>query len=211
MDAFAEFHAFWWDHPALGDVDTLPNQTSVAEHVANTRKHFDPFVDVLGDRLSGPQRRVYERTLVALPGLWERVLRGKDLTLIHGDANFSNVLLPRDPDRERALIIDWQLWGVSFAAEDLSHLMALHWDREQRRRMEKNLLIRYHRGLARHGVENYTWADCWEDYRLAVLLRVLFMPMWFQVSGAPDAWWKGSLNRAMQAVQDLDCLELLER
>jgi hypothetical protein len=209
MDAFAEFHAFWWDHPTLGDVDELPSQESVADHVANTRKHFGPFVDALGDHLTGTQLTVYERTLTALPSLWERVLQVKDLTLIHGDANFSNVLLPHDPGKNRALIIDWQLWGVSFGTMDLSHLMALYWEKEHRQRMEKNLLMRYHQALIRHGVEGYEWADCWEDYRLAVLLRVLFMPMWFRVSGASDAVWERSLERAMQAVEDLGCLELV--
>ena len=211
MDAFAEFHAFWWDHPSLGDVDELPSQESVAEDVANMREHFDPFADALGDRLAGPQLAVYEKTLAWLPKLWERVLQGKGLTLIHGDANFSNVLLPRDPDRDRALIIDWQLWGVSFATMDLAHLMALFWDKEHRQRMETKLLMRYHQALIRHGVEGYEWADCWEDYRLAVLLRVLFMPMWFRASGAPAALWEGSLERATEAVEDLSCLELLER
>ena len=210
MDAFAEFHAFWWDHQALGDIDALPNQKSVAEHVANTREHFPRFADSLGDRLTGSQRQVYERTLASLPILWERVTRGKDLTLIHGDANFSNVLLPHNPDGERALIIDWQLWGISFAAEDLSHLIALFWDKEHRQSMERELLMRYHEGLTRHGVENYEWTDCWHDYRLAVILRVLFMPMWFCLSGSPVSWWARSLERAMQSFADLECPELLD-
>jgi hypothetical protein len=210
MDAFAEFHAFWWDHPALGEVDELPSRKSIAEDVTDTRQHFCRFADFLGDRLTRPQRQVYERTLAALPRLWDRVLRGKDLTLIHGDANFSNVLLPRDPDMDSALVIDWQLWSVGFGALDLSHLVALFWDKEHRQRMEKSLVMRYHQGLVRHGVVGYEWTDCWGDYRLAVLLRVLFMPMWFHMSGAPDAFWERSLERALQAVEDLGCLELLE-
>jgi aminoglycoside phosphotransferase (APT) family kinase protein len=211
MDALAQFHAFWWDHPALCDVDSLPTLESVAAHVADTYEHFGPFADALGDRLTNSRRRIYEGTLASLPKLWERVLQSKDLTLIHGDANFSNVLLPRDPDKDRALFIDWQLWGVSFAAEDLSHLIALFWDREHRQRMEKDLLMRYHRALMEHDVKGYEWPNCWEDYRLAVLLRVLFMPMWFRASGASDALWERSLERALQAVEDLGCLELLKR
>ena len=142
--------------------------------VVNTRKHFARFADTLGNRLSASGRQIYERTLASLPGLWERVTRRKGLTLIHGDANLSNVLLPHDPDQESAMIIDWQLWGISFAAEDLAHLIALFWDKEDRQGMEKELLMRYHQGLIRYGVENYQWADCWHDYRLAVILRVLF-------------------------------------
>jgi aminoglycoside phosphotransferase (APT) family kinase protein len=138
------------------------------------------------------------------------VTGGKNLTLIHGDANLSNVLLPHDPDRNSAIIIDWQLWGVSFGTMDLSHLMALFWDREHRLSMEKDLLMRYHQRLVRHGVKSYEWADCWHDYRLAVILRVLFMPMWFRLGGSSVSWWKKSLERAMQSFADLECLELLD-
>ncbi len=210
IDAFAEFHAFWWDHQGLDDIDALPSQESVAEHVKNIHEHFPRFVDSLGDRLTASQRQVYEKTLASLPSLMQRVTRGKNLALIHGDANFSNVLVPYDPDRDRALIIDWQLWGVSFAAEDLAHLMALFWEQEYRQRMEKDLLTRYHQGLVQHGVENYEWSDCWNDYRLAVILRVMFMPMWFWVSGSPDSWWQRNLVQATQAFEDLGCQELLE-
>jgi len=211
MDAFAEFHAFWWDHQTLGEFDAVPTHKSVAEDVTDTRKHFSRFADFLNARLTGPQRQVYERTLASLPRLWERVIPGKGLSLIHGDANFSNVLLPHDPDHESALIIDWQLWGVSFATMDLAHLIALFWGREHRQTMEKKLLMRYHQSLIRHGVEGYDWVDCWQDYRLSVLLRVLFMPMWFWLSGSPDSLWERSLERAMQAVEDLGCLDLLDR
>lgn len=211
VDAFAQFHAFWWDHPALGKLDRLPNRRSIADHVTYTRDQFGPFADAVGDRLTPPQRQAYERTLAALPRLWEREGKGRHLTLIHGDANFSNVLLPRDPCQGRALIIDWQLWGVSFATMDLAHLMALFWDRAHRQKMEKQLLRHYHHTLVRQGVRDYAWTDCWHDYRLAILLRVLFMPMWFRLGGSPETFWERSLKRATQAVEDLSCLELLER
>jgi hypothetical protein len=138
------------------------------------------------------------------------VTKGENLTLIHGDANLSNVLLPHDPDSNGAIIIDWQLWGISFGTMDLSHLMALFWDRELRLSMEKDLLMHYHQELVRHGVENYGWADCWYDYRLAVILRVLFMPMWFRLGGSPVSFWTKSLKQAMQSFAGLECLELLD-
>ena len=207
MDAFAEFHAFWWDHPSLGIFDTLPNQQTVNKYITSIRTCYPKFADTLRKLLALPQCQVYEKVINALPELWQRVIPGHNLTLIHGDANFSNVLIPRDPDIDRALIIDWQLWGISFAAEDLAHLIALYWDKEHRQHMEKKLLLRYHQGLVRFGVKNYTWHDCWTDYRLAVILRVLFMPMWFWLSGASESLWKRSLVRAMQAIEDLECRE----
>ena len=210
IDAFSEFHAFWWDHQLLGNTHSPQDQMSVTEDVNNIREHFPRFADFLGDRLTASQRQTYEKTLTLLPGLMERVTRGKGLTLIHGDSDSSNVLLPHDPDTDKALIIDWQLWGVSFAAEDLAHMIALFWEKEHRQEMEKHLLTRYHQGLIRHGVKNYDWTDYWNDYRLAVILRVLFMPMWFWNNGAPASMWERSLVRAMQAFEDLGCQELLE-
>jgi hypothetical protein len=64
--------------------------------------------------------------------------------------------------------------------------------------------------LLRHGVEGFDRNDCWQDYCLSVILRVLFMPMWFWVTGSPASWWRTGLDRAMEAVEDLRCLELPE-
>jgi hypothetical protein len=209
MDAFAAFHAFWWDHPALPTVSVPRTQASVARDIANIRDCYPGFADFTGERLAAPQRRLYERAIDALPRLMQRVTRKEHLTLIHGDANLSNVMLPCDHRTGGALIIDWQLWGVSFAAEDLAHLIALHWPKSERDAMEHDLLRRYHAGLLRHGVRHYAWADCWYDYRLAGIIRVLFMPMWFWNSGAPaDSVWS-SLANAMQVYADLECGELL--
>ncbi len=210
VDAFAEIHGFWWDHQALGDICALPSQSTVTEQINNTREYFPRFADLLGDRLSASQRRVYEKTIAALPSLMERVIQGKNLTLIHGDTNWGNVLLPYDSDAGRALIIDWQLWGVRFGTEDLAFLMALFWEKEQRQKMEKDLLKRYHQGLIQQGVENYEWIECWNDYRLSVTSSVLFTPMWFWATGSPDSWWQPTLVRVLQAFDDLECMEILE-
>jgi len=204
MDAFAAFHAFWWDHPALPDLGDYPSQASIAADVADVADHLPRFADALGDRLTPSQRLLYDRALGSLPRLLQRKTQGRRLTLIHGDANLSNVLLPRDAGG-RALIIDWQMWGIGFGAEDLSNLMALFWGRDDRRALERGLLARYHAGLAQHGVADYSWLDCWHDYRLAAVTRVLFMPMWFWATGQPPA----QFENAWQAFADLECAELL--
>lgn len=209
MDAFAAVHAFWWDNPALESAATLPGRETAAMTIAGIRRSYPPFADAAAERLSSSHRRVYDSVLAALPRLLQRIAAGHDLTLIHGDANLSNVMLPRDAAAGQALIIDWQLWGVSYAAEDLANLMALFWDGEQRRRLERPLLSRYHQQLLRRGVRNYAWDDCWDDYRLAVIERVLFMPMWFWHTGAPPATVWPSLANALQAFNDLGCMERL--
>jgi hypothetical protein len=209
MDAFARIHAFWWDHADLGQIDEAPSEESTAAYVTSIQECFPRFADALGGSLPIAGRSVYERVLPELSRLFERVSRGTGLTLIHGDAHWRNVLVPRDPTKDGALIIDWQLWGISFGAEDLANLIALQWSAERRAEMEHDLLGRYYHGLVRGGVEGYTWDDCWADYRLAVVTRALFMPMWQWSSGqARDRWW-GNLERTLWAFEDLHCAELL--
>ena len=209
IDAFAAVHAFWWDHPALGELQPLPSPESAAGDVAEIGRLFPRFADFLGDRLDGARRRLYEQAIAALPRLLERATQGKRLTLIHGDANLSNVLLPRDAAGGRAFIIDWQLWGVSFGAEDLAHMMALSWSGGESRALERDLLRRYHARLLHAGVTQYGWEDCRRDYQQAVVVRVLFMPLWFWATGAPEASVERSLANALQAFADLDCRSLL--
>ncbi len=208
MRALAEIHAFWWEHPALGDIAVRPYQGRIDADIAEMREWFARFADFLGDQLSPEWRRSYERVLSDLPRLLRRLTDGRPLTLIHGDANLSNVLLPRDAARDRAMIIDWEFWNISYVGEDLANIMALFWPRGQRQALELPLLSAYHTALVRLGVPNYDWPALWYDYRLAVITRVLFIPMWFWY-GKPsfDAWHH--LHCAMQAFEDLDCSELL--
>jgi hypothetical protein len=209
MDALAQLHALWWDHPGLGKIGSLPSRDSVAEDVANARSHWRPFYPLIKERLTASQSGLYAAVLEQMPGLWQRLLTGSGLTLIHGDAHMANVMLPRTPADGRALIIDWQLWGISFGAMDLAHMMALGWTRETRQKIEERLVRRYYRTLSERGVTGYAWSDCWNDYRLAVLLRVLFMPMWFWHAGQTEAVWQGCLVRALDAAEDLECATLL--
>ena len=208
MEALADFHAFWWDHPALGSTDPLPSRESIGRHIGSTRATFSRFAAECAAALSSEQLDLYATVLEKLPSLYERVTTRENLTLIHGDANLSNVLLPRNPDSARSLIIDWQLWGTSFAAEDLSHLIALSWNREHRKSIEGESLRRYHERLCRRLTSRWSWTDLWDDYRRAVILRVLFMPMWFWNAGS--SVWRRSLERAMEAFEDLECRDLLD-
>jgi hypothetical protein len=210
IDSFADFHSYWLNNRKLGDIYPLPNRETITERINSTQECFPRFADVLGDRLSASQRLIFEKTIDALPELEERANRQGIQTLIHGDPNWGNVLLPRNLIINSALIIDWQLVRVGFAAEDLAFLMTLFWDRETRHKMERSLLDRYHRRLIQHGIENYPWTEFWNDYRLAIIYGMLFTPMWFWATGSSEPWWEPTLQRVMQACEDLDCFELVE-
>ena len=105
-------------------------------------------------------------------------------------------------------LIDWQVWHLDLGARDLAFMIALHWDRTARKKLELSLLHYYHAELINEGIHNYSFNDLLLDYRRCVV-RNLTMPIIFWSKGMqPEAWWH-RLECALAAYHDLACDELL--
>jgi hypothetical protein len=208
--ALARLHAFWWDHPRLESlVGELPTQERLHADWADGARRTEAFVEMLGDRLPRHWRDTYARVLRSLPNLCRRHLSGQNLTLVHGDAHLGNYLFSRTPNVDETYIIDWQFWHATIGGTDLAFMMAAKWEPEIRRRMERPLLQRYYDTLLEQGVSGYPWDQCWDDYRLSVILVSIFIPVWqWSLFG-----WQADLlavERGMRALDELGCAELLD-
>lgn len=210
IDCLARLHAFWWDHPRLGQVTGgLPTWEERMQDCRDTADSTVAFMAALGDDLHPRWRGLYERVLPALPGLCRRQAAGRNLTLIHGDAHLGNFLFARNPSGGHTYLADWQFWHATIGGADLAFMMAAEWEPEIRRRLEGRLLRRYHDGLLAHGVHGYTWGQCLDDYRLSVIQMSLFIPVWRWAvfRWAPDL---GAVHRSLTAFEELGCADLLE-
>jgi thiamine kinase-like enzyme len=210
VDSLAYLHAFWWDHPRLGkDVGRFPSWEERQQEWIDAEKRTTAFMAALGDKLRRSWRATYESVLPSLPGLFKRHMEGRNLPLVHGDAHLGNFLFPSGKNAGSTYIIDWQFWHPTIGGTDLAFMIATEWEPETRRRLEQALLRRYHRLLVEHGVCDYRWDDCWNDYRLSVILVSIFIPVW--------RWsvfkWDvdiSTLERSMTAFEQLGCSGLLE-
>lgn len=210
IDALADLHAFWWDHPRLGeDIGSYPTPEERQQGWRDAQTCATAFMAALGDQLPAPWRAVYERVLPALPGLSRRHATGRNLTLVHGDAHLGNFLFPRAPEAGAAYLIDWQFWHPTIGGTDLAFMMATSWEPAIRRALELPLLRRYHDRLLARGVRGYTGDDCWDDYRLSVILVSIFIPVW-QWSIFKWAPSLTGLAASMTAFEDLACADLLD-
>jgi thiamine kinase-like enzyme len=209
VDSLARLHAFWWDHPRLGkDIGRFPTQEERRQEWVDAEQSTTAFIAALGDQLPKSYRATYERVLPALPDLFKRHATGRNLTLAHGDAHLGNFLFPRDAETESPYLIDWQFWHPTIGGTDLAFMIATEWEPETRRLLEKTLLQHYHRGLLAYGVKDYPWDDCWNDYRLSVILVSIFIPVWRWAvfKWAPDM---STVDSSMMAFEDLKCSDLL--
>lgn len=166
------------------------------------------------DPLPEEVRSGYEACLKLLPRLWEKHLNprfssGKQLTLIHGDAYFSNFLVPRQRPGSTYLI-DWQSPQVHIWGEDLANLLATFWTRAQRQegQREEQALRRFYQTLIAHGVSAYSWNELLRDYRLG-LIDWLFMPVWDAANGSSRDYWWPKMHCLFQAFQDWECLAFM--
>lgn len=168
LEPLATMHAEWWDSPALDELDWLPslNDPVALEiasdvsgnawdlFVANFGEHLPPKVRRIGDIL-GNDRSVLDR-LSAAPR-----------TLVHADLRINNLMF--DESGALRAVLDWQSTVAARGPLDVARLFVNNLEPENRRLAEAELLPRYHRLLREKGVTGYSYRDCWEDYRLAIV------------------------------------------
>ncbi len=204
----ARFHARWWEAPALGStVGAWHTESALREMVHGFRDHLPGFVDDLGDDLPVADRLVLETVFNSSLRPWLRIVERRALTVIHGDAHTWNFLFPRS-GKGALYLIDWQLWHVDVGVKDLAFMMALHWDRGVRQRLEVPLLHFYHEELIAAGISSYSFDDLWLDYRRC-LVRNLSFPIILWSAGRAREAWRDRLDYALAAYRDHDCEELL--
>lgn len=208
VDTLARLQAFWWNHPRQGSLHPgYWKSEGFARYAERRRASWLKVRNALPSKAN----ETFERLFDGLPAHWERwlgprVADGRGLTLLHGDAYFSNFLVPRDTGH--AYLIDWQCCCVDLGAGDLVNLMATFWTREQRREREQPMLRAFHRRLVDHGVAGYAFDDLLLDYRLGLVYWVL-MPVQDAHDGSARSYWEPKLSCLLDAFEDWECEELL--
>lgn len=94
------------------------------------------------------------------------------LALIHGDAHVENIFLNVDGTPE-AIWFDFQGLTYSAAMRDVAYLAGTSLSVEDRRAGEQTLVKCYHDVLLSHGIKDYTFEQCYSDYKFCTLLCLL--------------------------------------
>jgi len=208
IDCLASFHTFWWNDPRL---ETEFRQKVTKGNYWTGRlneaiEKLPAFLDFIGDRLSAERKGIYEKVLASSNHHWMPDNARSAKTFLHGDIHFWNFMLPKDPSKDEIRIFDWNSWDIGKGTNDLAYMMGLHWYPDLRQKREQTLLKRYHNRLLEQGISNYSWDDCWLDYRESCIMN-LFIPVW-QYGISPIIWWS-HLERSFLTFEDLELMELI--
>lgn len=169
LDLISHMHAKWWNHQALSELDWLPSPSTDRMRDLINRDYAEAwarFAANFGEYLPAAVMRLGAQLGEHLVDVIER-LSAPPTTLVHGDFQPGNVFYDED-DAIRALI-DWQVVVSSRGPMDVAYFVARSLDPAVRRRVERKLVRRYHASLLNAGVRDYSFDECWDDYRLAIL------------------------------------------
>ena len=230
IDCLAELHAFWWDHPKLKDLTKYTsvfynwtmasfNENEILSWFKDQNKYLKQFLEFLENKISDKRIELFKTVFSLYPQLaYERITK-ENITVTHGDAHFYNFFYPKDiaNDKLKAYLIDWQFWSLGIGGQDLAYMIGMFLSPEIRTRIEKEFIKRYHNNLVKFGVKNYSWDECWYDYKFVVLLnlyRALGNWFWcFERDYLNSLWYpieKTKLEISLLTIEDLNCIELLE-
>jgi len=94
-------------------------------------------------------------------------LATRPFTLLHYDTHTDNFLFANSDNDPAHTVLDWQGIHYGPGVVDVSYFFILSLPVSLRRQAERDLLQSYHATLVAHDVTDYTFEQCWQDYRLS--------------------------------------------
>ena len=198
----AGLHGPRWCDPSLRAARwAWPSSQSTHQYIAGLVKGALPqLAERLGPALSETDRSTLERSADALPAFL--AARPGRFAPIHGDYRLDNLLF--GPGGE-VCAVDWQTLALGLPARDLAYLTGTCLSIADRRAAEADVIDAYWEELGLYGVEGYSRADCFEDYRLAFLhcpIIIVIGAAYGIKTERGDAMFAAMIERSCQAIRD---------
>jgi len=151
-----------WNDPKLAAEPWLDHNRTIAlfDEVPG---QLEAILARFGDKLEAEHVSLIERAAPLAPK-WVRSW-GSPRVVQHGDYRLDNMLLATRPDVAPITVVDWQTVRLGPPTIDASYYLGVCLPAEERRRHERDLIAEYHRALVAAGVQNWSWEDCWLEYR----------------------------------------------
>ncbi len=215
IHTLAAFHAVWWQHPLLKQPPwcALRSLVSVEQAPAIFQQAWEPFLSRCGAPVADEILETGAWLKQYLGRLCAYLYQEPPCTLIHNDYQADNVFFAGAGPLQDLIVIDWQLVTRGRAVLDVASFVAGHLEPSDRRDHEVHLLHSYHTLLVDSGVRDYTFEQCWDDYRLALLLPVSRAMTVVGIGAATEAQARGYCDvivpRYCQAAHDLQIGDVL--
>lgn len=221
LNELARLHARWWEHPRLDEFAAwLPGHGDPYFEIAKGAftEAIDPFFELWGERIPTQIKQSLERDKVDMSDYElraEATIGRSPRTFVHGDFRLDNMMFGSDESGVSVAIIDWQVGMQTNPMFDVVYFVAGNFSPEFRLEHEDSLLRGYHQGLVDGGVTDYSFEQCWEDYRAMALVLIPYAVLSAANIDLDEVNERGSelfevmFDRYMKVVVDLDSFSLM--
>jgi hypothetical protein len=171
ITAIGRLHGAWWGKVDAGDMEALFDFANL-EYGAAVQAGYQSFVSAALSNFADCYSDYTKKIAEGLAPVAARVIKelsSSERTFLHGDYRADNLLFGPHLGEDGIAAVDWQISGRGGALYDVAYLICNSLPTEYRQQAENALLRRYHETLLRMGVEGFSFDDCWEAYRFAVL------------------------------------------
>lgn len=171
ITAIGRLHGAWWGKVDSGEMDALFDFADPQYGMA-VQAGYQGFLAPSLSNFSDCYSAYTKKTAEAMAPVAARVI--KDLSsgprsFLHGDYRADNLLFGPALGADGIAAVDWQISGRGGPLYDVAYLICNSVPTAYRHQAEKALLRRYHETLLQMGVTGFSFDDCWEAYRFAVL------------------------------------------
>jgi hypothetical protein len=203
IDEAAKLHGPRWGDPRLTE---LPWLTRPRGPWALLSMLWEGFVDRYRDMLAPATVREGQRLLGALGALEQS--QPVAPTAVHSDFRLDNLLFDPTSESRPITVVDWQTVHLGAGPADVAYFLGNAFaDPEPRRANEERLVRRYHDALLGYGIEDYTFDQCWTEYRRAgysSLIMAIIASMFVGRTERGDRMFMAMADRSAQMAADLD-------
>jgi thiamine kinase-like enzyme len=211
--ALAKVHSHWWNSPQLTEMSGV---SILAEFPFSElwSQYPQKVGELLPDMLIPDSFFAIGRHIAAnVLSIFNQLYETNPITCIHRDIHLDNVLFGRQSSDVPVLLLDWQGVGKGRGVYDVAYFLISSVPSAQRRQTEKDLLSIYHTLLVQSGIKNYSFEQCWFDYKLSVVGKLyvtVLATVLLDNSGAHKrAWRQADLQRLLAFCKDHSVNDLL--
>lgn len=216
LGQLAQLHGNWWGKVHTDEFDWLYDlgDRKVIELYRDQvyLPGLEPAIENFPDFFTSSRQSICRRLGGQYLERFEEGFAGPQ-TFAHGDYRLDNMFFTGTAERLDLVVVDWQISGIAKGPFDAAYFMSQSLDVDFRSRIEKEALSYYYDRLCAQGVTDYSFEDCWRDYRMAILICLIYP---ISVCGNTDLGNERGvqlaetmLERCLSAVEDLGCDEFL--
>jgi hypothetical protein len=210
-ESLARFHGAFWNDSQIGKGKlSVKNEQEIESETLANREYLNTFLKEFNDRFDEKTIKIYEHAMSINNKLIreqnQSAIKRNNITICNGDSHIYNFML--SPDSAKPVMVDFQFWGKGYGVGDLAHLTRVNFPDEFKKNIQLSLVKRYHEALLEHGVVDYSWENCINDYRKEVATMVL-IPMWqYCCFGLKYEEWIGEVKGLIDNYKYMECHEL---